>query len=389
MADDAYDIESLAVGAAGDGPSPKMKDVASPIHLSATFGIDSAGYPEEGYTYSRFANPTRDALQDRLAKLSNAEQTLATASGMASISTVCLSLLRPGDRVVASDSLFGGTTRLFEEFADRFGVEVSYVDATDLDAVADALDASTELIWVESPTNPLLHVCDIEGLSDLAGEHDATFAVDNTFATPYGQRPLELGADVSVYSTTKFVNGHSDSVGGVIATDDDDLHEECRFVLQDLIGAPLSPFDSYLVLRGLKTLPARLSLHEDNATRVAEFLADHDAVETVNYPGLPSHPGHDLVTEQMENVGGMVSFEIDGDAAEARAFVEDLDVFNLAFSLGGVESLVEHTASMSAATLSAEERAEAGISDSLVRLSVGLESADDLTSALEEALRPV
>ncbi len=308
---------------------------------------------------------------------------------MATISTVCLSLLRPGDRVVASDSLFGGTTTLFEELANRFGVEVSYVDATDHDAVADALDASTELVWVESPTNPLLHVCDIEGLSDLAAEHDATFAVDNTFATPYGQRPLELGADVSVYSTTKFVNGHSDSVGGVIATSDDDLHEEFRFVLQDLIGAPLSPFDSFLVLRGLKTLPARLSLHEANATRVAEFLADHDAVETVNYPGLASHPGHDLATEQMSNFGGMVSFELDGDAAEARAFVEDLDVFNLAFSLGGVESLVEHTASMSAAPLSAEERAEAGISESLVRLSVGLESAEDQIDALDASLERI
>ncbi|MGZ0745945.1 trans-sulfuration enzyme family protein [Haloparvum sp. AD34] len=388
MTDD-YDFESLAVGAAGDGPSPNTKDVASPIHLSATFGLDSAGYPEEGYTYSRFANPTRDALQDRLANLSNATHTLATASGMATISTVCLSLLRPGDRVVASDSLFGGTTTLFEELADRFGVEVSYADATDRDAVADALDASTELVWIESPTNPLLKVCDVEALGDLAAEHDATFAVDNTFATPYGQRPLELGADVSVYSTTKFVNGHSDSVGGVIATADEDLHEEFEFVLQDLIGAPLSPFDSYLVLRGLKTLPARLSVHEANATRVAEFLADHDAVETVNYPGLASHPGHDLAASQMSNFGGMVSFEIDGDAAEARAFVEDLDVFNLAFSLGGVESLVEHTASMSAATLSPEERAEAGISESLVRLSVGLESAEDQIDALDASLERI
>jgi len=200
MADDAYDFESLAVGAAGDGPSPKTKDIASPIHLSATFGLDSAGYPDEGYTYSRFANPTRDALQDRLATLSNATHTLAGSSGIATIATVCISLLRPGDRVVASDSLFGGTTTLFEELADRFGVDVSYVDTTDLDAVADSLDTSTELVWVETPTNPLLHVCDIKALSDLAGEYDATFAVDNTFATPYGQRPLELGADLSVYT---------------------------------------------------------------------------------------------------------------------------------------------------------------------------------------------
>ena len=358
----------------------------TPVHLSATFGLDTAGYPDEGYTYTRHGNPTRDALEDRLADLSNANHALTTASGMATIATVCLSLLNSGDRVVASDSLFGGTKTLFDEFLPKFGVEVTYVDATDPDTVADALGPSAELVWAESPTNPLLKLCDIAALADLADEHDATFVVDNTFATPYAQRPLELGADVSVLSTTKFVNGHTDSVGGAIATDDADLFDQFEFVFQDLIGAPLSPFDSYLVLRGLKTLAARMAFHERNATRVAEFLADHESVASVNYPGLESHPQHALGKRQMENYGGVVSFEIDGDGAETRAFVEELQVFNLAMSLGGVESLVEHTASMSAASLSPEERAAAGISESLVRVSVGLESPDDLIPDLAAAL---
>jgi len=384
--DEPYDFESIAVGAADDRPTLDAKDVVAPVHLSATFGLDTAGYPDEGYTYTRHGNPTRDALEERLADLSNADYALTTASGMATISTVCLSLLDSGDRVVAPDSLFGGTKTLFDEFLPKFGVDVSYVDATDPDNVADALGPSAELVWAESPTNPLLKLCDVEALGDLADECDVTFVVDNTFATPYAQRPLELGADVSVLSTTKFANGHTDSVGGSIATDDADLFDQFEFVLQDLLGAPLSPFDSYLVLCGLKTLPARMALHERNATRVAAFLADHESVTTVNYPGLEGHPRRDLAVGQMENYGGVVSFEIDGDDAETRAFVEELNVFNLAMSLGGVESLVEHTASMSAVSLTSEERADAGISESLVRVSVGLESPDDLIPDLAAAL---
>lgn len=386
---DPYEFESIAVGAAEDRPTLGTKDIVSPVHLSATFGLDAAGYPDEGYTYSRHGNPTRAALEDRLADLSNADRALATASGTATISTVCLSLLRSGDRVVASDSLFGGTKTLFDELLPRFGVEVTYVDATDPDTVADALGPSTELVWVESPTNPLLKLCDVDALADLADERDATLVVDNTFATPYAQRPLELGADVSVLSTTKFVNGHTDSVGGAIATDDADLFDQFEFVLRDLLGAQLSPFDGYLVLRGLKTLAARMAFHERNATKVAEFLVDHESVTAVNYPGLEDHPQHELAARQMDNYGGVVSFEIDGDGAETRAFVEELTVFNLAMSLGGVESLVEHTASMSAASLSPEERAAAGISESLVRVSVGLESPDDLIPDLAAALERV
>ncbi|NEU56434.1 PLP-dependent aspartate aminotransferase family protein [Halorussus sp. MSC15.2] len=389
MTDDQYDFESIAVGAGEERPQADTKDVVTPIHLSATFGLDSAGYPEEGYTYTRHSNPTRDRLEDRLADLSNAARVFAASSGMATVSTVCLSLLSPGDRVVAADSLFGGTKQLFDEFLTGFGVEVSYVDATDPENVADALGPSAELVWMESPTNPLLKLCDIEAVGELTEEHGATLVVDNTFATPYAQRPLDLGADVSVLSTTKFVNGHTDSVGGAIAVGDADLAEQFGFVLRDVLGAPLSPFDSYLVARGLKTLPARMESHQRNATEVAAFLADHESVAAVNYPGLQSHPDHDLAARQMDNYGGVVTFELDGDGAETRAFVEELDVFELAMSLGGVESLVEHTASMSAASLSPAERETAGISDSLVRLSVGLESPDDLIPDLAAALDEV
>jgi cystathionine beta-lyase/cystathionine gamma-synthase len=389
MTDDAYDFETIAVGAGDDRPPLGTDDVVTPVHLSTTFELDAAGYPDEGHAYGRLGNPTRDVLENRLATLSSATDAFATASGMATIATVCLSLLEPGDHVVAGDTLFGGTRTLFDDLLGQFGVGVTYVDATDPDAVAAALGASTELLWAESPTNPLLRVPDLAALGDLAVDENATFVVDNTFATPYAQRPLERGADVAVLSTTKFANGHTDSVGGAIATTDPGLAAQFEFVLEDLLGAVLPPFDCYLVLRGLKTLPARMEAHERRATAVAEFLADHEAVATVTYPGLDSHPQHSLVSRQLENDGGVVSFEVDGDRAETRAFVERLDVFTLAMSLGGVESLVEHTASMSAAALSADERAQAGIPGSLVRVSVGLESPDDLLRALDTALAPL
>lgn len=384
--DDPHDFESIAVGAGDDRPATLTEDVAAPIHLASAFELEAAGYPETGFTYARHGNPTRATLEHRLGELTGADHVLAAASGMAAISTVCLSVLDPGDRVVASDSLFGGTKQFFDRFLTSFGVEVAYVDATDPERVAAALDESTDLVWVETPTNPLLKVVDVAALGELTEGHGATLAVDNTFVTPYAQRPLELGADVSVFSTTKFVNGHTDSVGGAITTNDDALHDEFEFVMQDVTGAALPPFDCYLVLRGLKTLAARMDRHEQSATEIARFLADHDAVRTVNYPGLETHPGHAVAAAQMDNFGGVVSFEVEGSAAAARAFVEDLSVCNLAFSLGGVETLVEHTPSMSAAPLSADERAAAGIADSLVRLSVGLESADDLIADLAGSL---
>ncbi len=383
---DQYGDGTVVVGGDEERTATEWNDVVTPIHLSATHGVETPGYPDDGYSYGRSGNPTRDRLRDRLAGLSNAEHVLAAASGTTAISTVCLSLLRPGDKVLAGDSLYGGTTNLFDTLLDRFGIEIEYVDTSDTEAVVDALDASVDLLWVESPTNPLLQLCDIDALGDHSDEHGARLVVDNTFATPYGQRPLELGADVTICSTTKFLNGHSDSIGGAITTNDEGLFDQFAFVLREMLGAPLSPFDSYLVLRGLKTLPARMDRHEHNAGEVARFLADHEKVVTVNYPGLASHPQHELARRQLRNHGGMVSFEVDGDGATARALAESLEVFNLAFSLGGTESLVEHPASMSAAALSADELAAAGISDSLLRLSIGLEDPSDLVCDLSEAL---
>jgi cystathionine beta-lyase/cystathionine gamma-synthase len=383
---DQYGDRTVVVGGEEAVTATEWNDVVTPIHLTATHGVETPGYPAEGYSYGRSGNPTRDGLRDRLGGLANADHVLAAASGTTAISTVCLSLLRPGDTVLAGDSLYGGTTNLFETFLDRFGIDIEYVDTTDTEAVADALDASVDLFWVESPTNPLLQLCDIGAFGELADDHDVRLVVDNTFATPYGQRPLELGADVTICSTTKFLNGHSDSIGGAISTNDEALFDQFAFVLRQVVGAPLSPFDSYLVLRGLKTLPARMDRHEHNAQKVAEFLADHENVAAVNYPGLASHPQHELARRQLRSYGGMLSFEIDVDGATTRALTESLDVFNLAFSLGGTESLVEHPASMSAAALSTEELAAAGISESLVRLSVGLETPEDLVRDLSEAL---
>ncbi|MFC7199207.1 trans-sulfuration enzyme family protein [Halospeciosus flavus] len=366
--------------------APATGDVVPPIHLSTAFEMDDPGAPGQGYKYSRFGNPTRDTLEATLAGLEGADHALALSSGMAAISTVCFSTLSPGDHVVAFESLFGGTKALFDDLLAPMDVDVSYVDATDPSNVAAAATADTELVWAESPTNPLLRLCDIEAIAAIADEYDARFAVDNTFNTPYVQRPLELGADVVVYSTTKFLNGHSDATGGAVVTDHETWMEHARFVGAKAFGAVMAPFDCYLVQRGLKTLPLRMDQHQANAQAVAEFLADHSEIEHVYYPGLESHPQHDLANEQMDGYGGVVSFEVAGDAAVAKAFLEELDVFNLAVSLGGVESLVEHTASMSAGNLSAEEREWAGISESLVRAPIGVEDVDDLLDDLATAL---
>nr|WP_202935086.1 PLP-dependent aspartate aminotransferase family protein [Halorussus amylolyticus] len=361
-------------------------DLVSPIHLASTFAMDRAGDPSHGYKYSRLGNPTRDALERRLGALHDATHGMAFGSGMAAIATACLGLVSPGDRVVAFDSLYGGTRVFLSEFLDRFGVGVEYVDATDPANVARAMTDDTALVWMETPTNPLLKLCDLAAIAEIAHEYDCPLAVDNTFASPYFQRPLDLGADLVAYSTTKYLNGHTDSIGGALVTDDDDLAEQFRFVQGYALGSMLAPFDCYLVLRGVKTLPARMAHHERNAQAVAEFLADHEAVERVHYPGLDSHPQRDLADEQMDGYGGVVSFEIDGDGAEARAFVESLDVFTLAVSLGGVESLVEHPASMSASYVPEDEREAAGITDGLVRAPIGIESTDDLLADLDRGL---
>lgn len=381
-----YGFATRAIDQPGQEPARASTDIVSPIHLSTTFEMEEPGSPGNGYKYSRFGNPTRDQLEETIARLEGAAHALALSSGMAAISTVCFATLSPGDHLVAFESLFGGTKEMFNELLTSMGVEVSYVDATDAANVAQAMTPDTELVWMESPTNPLLKLCNIGEIAQIASEYDALVAVDNTFNTPYVQRPLDLGADVVVYSTTKFLNGHSDATGGAIVTDDDAWHDRFQFVGVNAFGAIMPPFDCYLVQRGLKTLPLRMDQHQANAQAIAEFLDDHPAVATVYYPGLDDHPQHDLARKQMDGYGGVVSFEIRGDAAETKAFLQELDVFNVAVSLGGVESLIEHTASMSAGNLSARERAQAGISESLIRAPVGIEDRTDLLDDLDAAL---
>ncbi|MFC5279399.1 trans-sulfuration enzyme family protein [Halorubrum rubrum] len=385
---DAFETKAIHAGEEPDLDPGGTGDLVSPIHLSSTFAMDEAGDPSHGYKYSRLGNPTREALDERVATLSDANHAMTFASGMAAIATTCLSVLESGDHVVAFDGIYGGTKVFFDDYlAEHFDVAVEYVDATDADAVADAVAPETALLWMESPTNPLLKLCDIAAIGGIADRHDVLLAVDNTFATPYFQRPLSLGADVSVYSTTKYLNGHTDSIGGAVVTNDDALADRIRFVQEYALGAMLPPFDCYLVLRGSKTLPLRMRQHEANAKRVARFLSEHDAVTAVHYPGLETHPQHGLAARQMDGFGGVVSFEIDGTGAEARAFVESLDLFTVAVSLGSVESLIEHPASMSASYVPEEERLASGITDSLIRAPVGVESADDLIADLERGLR--
>jgi cystathionine gamma-lyase len=387
---DAYGFATRAVHGGADAYRDGTGGVAPPLQLSTTFERERVDGDEE-YAYSRVANPTRDALEARLAALEGAAHASAFASGMAAIASTCLALLEPGDRVVAFDSLYGGTRVLLDDVLTRWGVEVTYADATDLDALGAALageggaDPAT-LCWLETPTNPLLKLCDLEAASALAAEVGARTVVDNTFASPYRQRPLDLGADAVVYSTTKFLNGHSDALGGAVLADDDALAEAVAFQQGFGLGATPGPFDCYLVLRGTTTLPARMDAHERNARAVAEFLADHPAVERVRWPGLPSHPQHDLAERQMDGFGGVVSFELDADGATTRAVVESLELFTLAVSLGGVESLVEHTASMSAGYLTPAQRRAAGVTESLVRAPVGVEDPADLLADLDRAL---
>jgi cystathionine gamma-lyase len=358
-------------------------DVVSPIHLASTFVADRLGDPAQEYRYSRLGNPTRDALEDRLAALDNAEDGLAFASGTAAITCFCLSVLEPGDHVLAFDSLYGGTRVLFDDLLSGFGIDVEYVDATDPAIVAEAMTPETALLWMETPTNPLLKLCDVEALSRLADERGATLAVDNTFASPYFQRPLALGADAVVYSTTKFLNGHSDSVGGAVVTNSEELLEDVQFVQAYGVGAMLAPFDCYMTLRGVKTLPVRMRQHEHNAMEIASYLRDERRVEAVNYPGLESHPQHDLAARQMDGFGGVVSFEIDGGIEEARALLGELELFSVAVSLGSVESLIEHPVSMSASYVPEAERRAAGITDSLIRVPVGIENSEDLIADLK------
>jgi cystathionine gamma-lyase len=381
----------------GEGSTPMVaEDVVVPIHLTSTYEIDGIDPdasledldPDAGeYLYSRLSNPTRNALEHRLATLEGGQHAMAFASGTSAIVSSILACVEPGDHVVAFEDLYGGTkTMLSRLFAERLGVDVSFVDARDPANVAAALTDETRLVWMETPTNPLMRLCDVAAIADLAHDAGAVLGVDNTFASPVLQRPLELGADLVVHSTTKYLNGHSDSLGGAVVTDDARLADEVGFLQQVGMGNVLSPFDSYLTLRGIKTLSLRMERHEANAQEIAAYLADHPRVDRVHYPGLPSHPQHDLAARQMDGFGGMLSFELDADLDGVATFLGSLSAFPLAVSLGGVESLIEHPATMTHSPLTPEDRAALGITDSLVRVSVGVEDPGDLIADLDAGL---
>jgi cystathionine gamma-lyase len=384
-----FDTQAIHAGEEPDFTGHPSGDVVVPIHLASTFARKDVDEPTGGFEYSRSGNPTRFALEKKLATIENARYGLAFSSGLAAETTLCLSLLKSGDHVIVCDDLYGGTRRLFTRvFQEKFGIDFSYVDARDPERVKSAIRKETKLIWLESPTNPLLRLCDIREIAGIAHDADALVAVDNTFASPYFQQPLGLGADVVVHSTTKYINGHSDSIGGALITSDEELFKKLRFH-QNAAGAILSPFDSFLVARGIKTLALRMERHEKNALTVAEFLSVHSKVATVYYPGLASHPQHALARKQMTGFSGMLSFELRGGEAEAKKFLRNLHLFALAESLGGVESLIEHPATMTHASIPAEERRKIGVSDALVRISVGIENAEDLITDLDQALETI
>jgi len=369
---------------AGQAPDPSTGAIMTPIYATSTYVQSSPGV-HQGYEYSRTQNPTRMAYERCIADLESGSHGFAFASGMAATGTI-LELIDSGSHVMAMDDLYGGTRRLFEGVRKRSaGLDFSFVDMTDLAAVEDAFRDDTRMVWIETPTNPLLKIVDIKAVAALAKKHGAIVVVDNTFATPCLQRPIEFGCDIVMHSATKFINGHSDMVGGIAVTADESLAEQLAY-LQNSIGSVSGPFDSFLALRGVKTLDVRMQRHCESAMRIAEWLEQHPRVESVLYPGLPSHPQHELARAQMDGFGGIVTFFIEGDLADARRFLEHCEVFALAESLGGVESLVDHPAIMTHASVPATERAALGISDQLIRLSVGIEAIDDLIDDLDQAL---
>ncbi|MDZ4662831.1 MAG: cystathionine gamma-synthase [Pseudomonadota bacterium] len=378
-----FGFETRAIHA-GQEPDPTTGAIMTPVYLTSTYVQSSPG-KHKGYDYSRTSNPTRKAYEDCIASLEGGKFGYAFASGCAATTTI-LHLLKAGDHVVAGDDMYGGTFRLFDKVLKHNGIEFSYVDLTDMKNLNNALKKNTKLVWVETPTNPMLKLVDIKKISDIARKNKSITVVDNTFMSPYFQKPLDLGADVVMHSSTKFINGHSDIVGGVAVTNTPALAERIAF-LSNSIGGIAAPFDSFLCLRSLKTLAVRMRAHQENAEALARFLEDHKKVEKVIYPGLKSHPQHELAKKQMSGFGGMITFYLKGDLATARSFLESVRVFSLAESLGGVESLIEHPAIMTHASVPAENRKALGISDTLVRLSVGIESQVDLLNDLETALK--
>jgi len=375
-------FETIAIHA-GDRPDAAFGAISVPIYQTSTFVFEDVG-KTKGYDYSRTANPTRKVLEDTIAQLEGGKAGFAFATGMAAETTV-MHLLKTGDHVISGDDVYGGTYRLFQDVMRAFGLEFTFLRLNDRERIEEAIKPNTRMLWLETPSNPLLNIVDIPMVVDIARRHKLLTVIDNTFATPYFLRPIKYGVDLVVHSTTKYLNGHCDVVGGAVVTTTDELTQRVQFLL-NAMGTCASPFDCWLVLRGIETLPVRMKKHEENAIAVANFLKGHPAVKRVFYPGLDSHPGHEIAKRQMKGFGGVVSFEIKGGIEIVNTFLKRIKVFSLAESLGGVASLAEHPATMSHASMPEDYRGKVGITDELIRLSVGLENVDDLTEDLEQAL---
>lgn len=370
---------------AGQHPDPATGAIMTPVYQTSTYVQPELGR-HLGYEYARTQNPTREALEGNVAALEGGRYGIAFASGLAAIDTM-MKLFSAGDHIVSGEGIYGGTYRLFERVLARLGLEFTFVDSGDTDQIREAVRPNTRLIHLETPTNPMMRLTDLEAAAGIARDAGALLSVDNTFATPYNQRPLELGTDIVVHSTTKYLNGHSDMVGGLVVVSDDDLHERLRF-LQNAAGAIPGPWDCWLALRGTKTLHLRMHAHNANGQRIAEWMEQHPKVERVYYPGLPSHPQHDLAHRQMSGFTGMVSVDL-GSIERAKTLLEGVRIFSLAESLGGVESLIGHPAMMTHASVPADRRQAMGLSDGLVRLSCGIEEVEDLIGDLDRALARV
>ena len=372
---------------AGQEPDPSTGAIMTPVYQTSTFVQSSPGQFIENYDYSRSANPTRTALEENLASLEGGKHGICFASGSASLAA-CIHLLSAGDHVLLCDDVYGGTFRMFNNVFGQLGIDFTRVDMTNAEVTRAAFTDRTKLVWVETPTNPMLKIIDIQMVAALAKEKGALTVVDNTFATPYLQSPLKFGADIVSHSCTKYIGGHSDLISGALIVNDEDLAARLHYI-QNAVGAVPAPWDCFLLLRSTKTLHVRMERHCANASRVAHFLADHPAIERVIYPGLSTHPQHEVARQQMRDFGGMITMTLKGGLSESRKFLESRQIFSLAESLGGVESLVEHPAIMTHASVDADARQELGISDGLVRLSVGIEDADDLLGDLDQALEAV
>lgn len=383
-------VKGFSTEAIHIGNEPNLKaggsgDVVVPIHLSTTFARKNVYKPTGGFDYSRSGNPTRFALERNLAVLENGSRAFAYASGLAAITNILL-LLKQGDHIVSIDDVYGGTRRLFTRVFERFGLEFTYADFKDGNGFKKHIKNNTKIAWIESPTNPLMKIVDIKSVAKEAKKKNVLTVVDNTFASPYFQRPLDLGGDIVVHSMTKYIGGHSDMVGGCIVVKDKKLAENIYFH-QNAVGAILSPFDSYSAIKGIKTLPIRMQKHEENAKKIVEFLTKHRKVKKIYYPGIPSHPGYKIAKNQMGGFGAMMSFELHGNIKTAIKFLESLKIFAIAESLGAVESLAEHPASMTHASVLKKEREKIGLSDTLIRLSIGIEDGEDLVEDINQALK--